>query len=379
MKNYSIILFVIFLLIFSVFSYAFIDPNLIYLHQLYSGFAFENRLLTTSIYVCSICIFFIFYFSFLNKVNKGKLKGDNFKKIVTVSIIILLFAYPAVLSYDIFNYIFTAKVLFFYHENPYLIMPIAFIGDPLLLFTHAANKIALYGPIWILLTGIPCYGGKILGFISILLSFKLFTTLFYIGTTFIIWKISRSLSSVYLFALNPLVLIETIVSGHNDIVMMFLALFSFFLLSKNKFGLGILFFILSIFIKYATLFLLPIFIYVLIKKIKKDEVKWEKIFYYSSLLMVLAVLLSPIREELYPWYAIWFLPFIYLIPQNKALLYFSFSISFGLLLRYVPFMLLGTYFGPTPLIKQLVTFIPVILVLIFILIKEKLWSKIFFR
>jgi len=308
MRNYLTILFAIFLLIFSVFSYAFIDPNFIYLQKLYSGFAFENRLLTTLIYTCFICIFFIFYLVFLNKLRNGQLKGSNIKKIITISIIILLFAYPAMLSYDIFNYVFTAKVLFFYHENPYLIMPIAFIGDPLLLFTHAANKIALYGPIWILLTGIPYF----LSFENLLLNIiilKFFVSLFYIGSIILIWKISKNIFSVLLFALNPLVIIETLVSSHNDITMMFFSLLALYLLIKKKIIYGIIFFLVSILIKYATLFLIPIFIYVIFNYLKNKNIKWDRIFFYASISMLIVFFLSPIREEIYSWYFIWFLVF----------------------------------------------------------------------
>ena len=95
--------------------------------------------------------------------------------------------------------------------------------------------------------------------------------------------------------------------------------------------------------------------------------------------MFVAFLLSPLREEIYPWYALWFLPFTSLITKNKTVLYVSLAFSFSLLFRYVPFMFLGTYFGPTPFIKVLVTFAPVILVLIYMLIKEKVWLRKFIR
>ena len=95
--------------------------------------------------------------------------------------------------------------------------------------------------------------------------------------------------------------------------------------------------------------------------------------------MLAAFLLSPVREEIYPWYAIWFLPFVSIVSQKRTLLQVSLALSFGLLLRYIPFMLLGTHFGVTPFFKTSVTFIPVFLVLIYIFFKDKLWLKIFSR
>jgi len=280
------------------------------------------------------------------------------------------------LSYDIFNYITTSKVLFFYHENPYLVMPIEFAGDSLLAFTHAANKIALYGPIWVSLTGIPYLFG-FGNFILTLFSFKIFIIIFYFLTVFLVWKMSKNIISVILFSLNPLVVIETLVSGHNDIVMLFLALFSFFLLIKRKVFFAILFLALSILIKYSTILLLPIFSYALWKIIEKREVNWRTIFYFSALLMFVGFLLSPIREEIYPWYAIWFLSFIFLIPEKKILVFISIAFSFGLLFRYVPYMFFGTYAGLTPLFKLIATFTPASLVLLYFFYKKLCGKKSF--
>lgn len=361
MKKLIFFLYFGFLLLFSVFSYAFVDPNLPYLKSIYSGFVFSNRFLTTVLYILFILIFFIFYGIFIWLGVKKKLQFNDVLLLVSITVGALFISYPAMLSYDIFNYITTSKVLFFYSENPYIIMPIKFTGDPLLSFTHAANKIALYGPVWIILTGIPYFVG--LGsFIITLFSLKLFVVIIYLGMIFLIWKISKNIIPVILFALNPLVIIETLISGHNDIVMMFFMLLSFFLLMKKRVGWAVLFFSLSVLIKYATLLLIPIFIFVVWKIIKRRQINWSNIFYHSSLLMLLGFLLSPIREEIYPWYAIWFLPFVFLIPEKKILLCASIAFSFGLLFRYVPFMLFGTHFGLTPIIKILVTFLPVIFI-----------------
>ncbi|MFH1832984.1 MAG: hypothetical protein ABH816_02345 [Candidatus Levyibacteriota bacterium] len=370
MRKIILALYSLLLFFTAVFSYAFIDSNLIYLKGLFTDFAFVHRQITTVIYISVIFLFFIFYFLFLSLVREGKLNQKQFKFIIIITSGILLFSYPAMLSYDIFNYIATAKVTFFHHENPYLIMPIEFIGDPLLLFTHAANKIALYGPIWIILSAIP-YLLSFGKFVLILLNFKLFILGFYLATIALIWKISRNLLSVALFALNPLIIIETLVSGHNDIAMMFLALLAFYFLIKKKLFSSFIFLVLSIFIKYSTLFLVPVFAYTLFKAWRKEALNWNKIFYLSSLSMFTIFLLSPIREEIYSWYAIWFLTFIALMPQKKIIFYFSFSLSFGLLLRYIPYMLMGTYFDPTPILKTILTFAPSFFLLIYLFLTQR--------
>lgn len=355
MKKMAIFLYGLFLLLFSIFSYAFVDPNLSYLKNIYSGFAFSNRVLTASFYGISVIIFFIFYGFFIWLGIKKKLQLRGVLTLVVITAGALLFSYPAMLSYDIFNYIATSKVLFFYHENPYIVMPIEFVDDPILAFTHAANKIALYALFWISLTGIP----YVLGFgnfIVTLFSFKVFIVMFYLATTILIWKISKNILPVILFSLNPLVVVETLISGHNDIVMVFLVLFSFFLLANKKIFLGLLFFILSIFIKYATILLIPILLLIVWKVTKNKGVDWMRVYFLSSLTMLTAFFLSPIREEIYPWYAIWFLPFIFFTIDKKFLINISIFLSLGLLLRYVPYIFTGTYMGHTPILKEIISF-----------------------
>lgn len=370
MKKIIFVLYSFNLLLFTLFSYVFIDFNLPYLHFLYTGF-FEKREIITFIYIFFISSLFCFYIFFIRKLNEKQLSLLDLKKLIIISICFLFLSYPAMLSYDIFNYIITAKTTFFYHENPYIIMPIEFSGDPLLFFTRAANKTALYGPSWISLTAIPYLSG-FNNFLLILFNLKLFILLFYVGTLLTIWKISKNLFSVAIFALNPLVIIETMISSHNDIVLAFLSLFSFFLLTRKKILSAVLVFILSILIKYATVFLIPVFLYVVWKTFKKENINWQKVFFYSAILMFVIFFLSAFREEIYPWYAIWFFMFVTFLSKKKYLLYLSLSLTFGLLLRYIPFMLWGTYFGQTPYVKTILTFFPTTITFLYLLTQKRI-------
>ena len=367
MKKILILGYFVHLLLFSIFSYFFIDPNLIYLRNIYTGFTFDYRGITTFIYLLFILSFFVFYFLFLKLAGKKLLNQKDLIILVAITIISLFFSYPALVSYDIFNYIATAKVSFYYLENPYLIMPIQFVNDPLLLFMQAANKTALYGPFWILLTSFPFMLG--LGqFLITLFNFKLFVAIFYLLTLYLMYKFSKNTQDLILFALNPLVVFESLVGGHNDIVMMFFAIASLYLFKNKKMLLGLVFLLLSIFIKFASIFLIPVFIYLLIQKINKKEISWDKVFFIASISMFTIFLLSSFREEIYPWYGIWFLTFIPFI-KNSLLRGFYLSLSFGLLVRYIPYMYLGTYFGPTPILKMVLMLTPVFLFLIYKTIK----------
>lgn len=291
------------------------------------------------------------------------------KKIVFVSLVCLIFSYPAVLSYDIFNYMSTAKVTYFYHENPYLIMPIEFPGDPMLLYTRAANKVALYGPTWISLTAAPFYLG-VGNFIVQMFLFKVLVGAFYLGTCLLIYKLSKSLKNVLFFAVNPLVLIETFVSGHNDLVMMFFVLLGFFLIKKNRLFVSTVSFSLSIFVKFASVVLLPVFMYVWWVHVRKKEMPWDKIWLTSAACMFAIFILSAFREEIYPWYAVWFMPFVALLEGHKIMKALVIALSFGLLLYYIPYMLLGTYSYPTPILKTLFVACPIAIYLCYLGIRK---------
>lgn len=364
-----VFLFSVTLFLLTAFSYAFVDGNFFPLKNFYTGFATERRDIVTVLYILFIITIYGLYITLLRLAQKNKITFGQVRKLILISVLLLFFAYPAMLSFDIFNYLTTAKVTFFYKENPYIVMPIEFTSDVNFMFTRAANKLALYGPSWILLTFIPYFLGA-QNILTTVFAFKGLVVSFYLATAWLIWKMSKSIHSLVFFMLNPLVLIETLVSSHNDIVMMFFALFSFYLIKQRRLILAVFMFISSILIKFAVIILLPLFIFSLYSSFRKKELNLDKIYVISAFLMTFMVVVSPLREELYPWYIIWVLIFIALIPKHKFLQTFSIALSFGALLRYVPFLYTGSYFGITPFIRETVTIFPLIVVTFFFLYKK---------
>jgi hypothetical protein len=363
------------LIVLGIFSYGFVDPNL----KLGSGFfyqdaqkklaflVYQQRLLTTLIFIFLVLFLFTLYFFLLNLADKGELSAGQLFKLVIAAVLILFFAYPA-FSHDIFNYIMTAKIVTFYHENPYIVMPMEFLGEPMLAFMHAANKLALYAPFWIVLTLVPSVlaRGNILASIFL---FKFLIIAFYLGTVFLIGKIlgqinpRRKIAGTVFFAFNPLVLIETLVSAHNDVVMMFFTLLGFYLLFQKKRFLSFVSLLASAGIKYATIILLPLFAF-------PSRLKKEKLIILSSWALFLVFFLAPLREEIYSWYLIWIIALVALVTQNRLLYWLAISFSLGLLLRYTPFLYTRSWEGVTPLIKKIVTIIPPSLVLISFFFKQ---------
>src|SRR5581483_1710037 len=100
-------------------------------------------------------------------------------------------------------------------------------------------------------------------------------------------KITKNPVTLIFFGLNPLVLIETFVSGHNDIVMMFFAVWALYLLQKKKIIFAFSVLLLSILIKYSTLFLLPVYLYTSIQMVYHKKINWNRVYALSFCAMIL--------------------------------------------------------------------------------------------
>lgn len=324
--------------------------------RIFQSIGYFNRPLSTYLYCSVLVLLFLFYFFLLRQVQKKQIKIRQMWGIVLIASGILLFSYNA-FSYDLFNYIFDAKIITHYGQNPYLHKALDYPGDPMLSFMHWTHRVYPYGSAWLLLT-VPLSFIGLQFFLPTLILFKVLIVGSYIGTVYYIQKISQklfnnnSLLITTFFALNPLVIIESLVSAHNDIVMMFFAVLAMYLLVEKKYITSVLILLVSIGIKFATALLIPIFVYILVQSIQKKDVNWEKIFMWQALLMIVAIIFSSVRTELQPWYFLWVVPFSSFLVNKKWIFISSVIFSFILLLYYIPFLYSGNWDPPIPVIKN---------------------------
>ncbi len=347
---------------FIVYSYGFIDlnlhvstnPTIGYLLKPLSDLVFLHRPLAALIFVILIGGLYIFYFLILRAKEYTRIIPIKISSFFLLTSVLFLLTFPA-FTYDIFNYILTAKVTYYYHENPYVVMPVEIPNEPMLAYTRAANKFALYGPTWIGFTLVPHLLGAN-NIVRTVFSFKLFNVIFYLLMLRLIYLLTKDMRQVLFFGLNPLVLVEVLVSSHNDIFMMLLALWGLSVarsVNKQKRLMGYVSYVLSIFVKGATIVLLPLFFW------KRPDM--EKIYRYAYWLMFAVFLLTPLREELYPWYSLWFLTFASVIPiKNRSFIHgLTVTITLGLSFRHLPYIFMGVYEGYGPLARILITVVPV--------------------
>jgi len=315
-----------------------------------------HRPLSMALYLLILVLLFGFYFLVLKRVERGKLGSRQIWLLILLAAGILWWSYNA-FSYDLFNYIFDAKVVTFYHQSPYQYRALDFPGDPMLGFMHWTHRLYPYGPIW-LAVSIPISflgWGKLL---PTMILFKSLAVASYLTAAWLIFKIlvktkpGRQGFGLAWFALSPLVIVETLVSAHHDLLMMSLALAGFWLLMKKKYLLAWVMLFLSIGIKFATGFLVPVFIWITWRQWQEKKIDWVKVWWASLLLMVLAFAAAVYRiKNVQPWYLLYPLPFAVLL--NKKYLFWPITFfSFGLLLNYAPFLYLGNWNSPVPAINK---------------------------
>lgn len=341
------------------------NPTINFLQKQFQFVGFFERPLSTYLFVTILILFSVLYIIFLRSAKKGHLTGKQFLLLIVSSAVILNFAFPA-FTYDVFNYIFDARILTFYHQNPYIHKALDYQGDPMLQFMHWTQRTYPYGPVWLGLTAPLSVLGRGL-FIPTLFLFKSFMTLLFLGTVYFIQRVSGNKLSTILFALSPLVITESLVSAHLDIAMMFFAVWSFFTLKQKMYPLSIILLFISIGVKFATVFLLPVYFYVLFNRKKLD---WEKVNLYSTVLMLLSVVASSIRTNFQPWYLLDVLPFAVL--SNKSYIRIPVVISSILIpLNYVPFLNLGNWNNPVPSILFYLNSFVILLCIVAFLLKSR--------
>lgn len=350
------------LFILTIYSYALVDLNLTFVSNRWWEFFRESMIelgyyqrdLSWLIYLLIIILLFAAYFYFKKRYERF----DAIKLAMIISALTFI-SYPF-LSHDFFNYMFDAKLITYYHVNPYFYKALDFPSDPWIRFMHWTHRTYPYGPIFLLITLLPSFFslGK---FILSFLFFKLTFIAFYLLAVYYLNKLNKRYA--ILFALNPLVIIEGLVNSHNDLIGVSLAIIGVYILfhfpshperlakdlvptksgRKSRFarffvrryvGLRMtrseivarLFFLLSIGIKFITF---PVLF------LTRRQLKLNKIIFG---LLFGAIIYLSFKSEIQPWY---FLNLLIFLPFFEEIINRMNIFFFGLLLSYYPYIRLG--------------------------------------
>jgi Gpi18-like mannosyltransferase len=251
--------------------------------------------------------------------------------------VLALFSYSA-FSHDLYNYIFDARIVTKYGQNPYLFKALDFPNDTWVRFMNWTHRTYPYGPLWLILTILP----SSLGFEKFIVTqflFKIFFAFFYLGSVYLIFRINQQIKSenplwsVVYFALNPLVIIESLISPHVDISMTFFVLSGFYFLASKKNGWASLSFIFGALIKFLPMVLIPV---IFLKH-------WDRKVAVSILIFAISLIPIVAQREFYSWYLVPFMAMASIFTKGNLLTRFLSFFSIGLILTYVPYLYFGVY------------------------------------
>ncbi len=355
---YSLTIFSLFLYSFTQIDLSLTFSRITFLRNIVGSFqyiGYFQRPLSTYIYLGIIALLFGFYLYFIKLTHQKKISSKFIWKIIIAASAILVFSYNA-FSHDLFNYIFDAKIYTHYHLNPYLHKALDFSGDPMLSFMRWTHRVYPYGPVWLFLTIPLSYIGMNL-FLPTVFLFKILIAAGFIGSLYFISRIFRKIApekemlGLIAFGLNPLILVESLVSGHLDIVMVFFALWATYKLIDRKYIAAFLLLFISIGIKFGTVFLIPVFLLAFFMHRKNKKINWQIPFGVGIFLLTLTVVVTSIHSgNFQPWYLV--LPLSYAVfLVDKYYVYIpGLILSIFALLTYAPYLYLGNWDLPVPVI-----------------------------
>lgn len=393
-------IFVAALWVYSWFSYALTAPNLIltswgpywqFQTWMWENF-FNNRLVLTRVFAgISITVWLSFlaslasqsFFKFFS--STAPIKRIS---IIALTIILPLMLANNALSYDVFNYIFNAKMIVVYQANPHQEVALTFADrDDWVRFMHNIHTPAPYGYGWTTLSLIP----YLVGFGSFLLTweaFRFFSMLSWFGLLLYYWSSYRHHSAhlswfwVIAVIFNPLLMIEVIANSHNDLWMMLPAVVSLAMLGLSKKSRPILKKIIisglllavSISIKLATVLLIPVWVILVTTRIEnlpfhKKLKSWLEMIAANWALIASMIMLLPLltsrSQQFHPWYWTWpavWLPFMQGSFLHRWWKYSIFALGVSSFFRYLPFLLSGNFTTAVISQQKMITWLPAILV-----------------
>lgn len=374
--------------VFAFWSYSLTDPNLVLtsfapywtVQQWLWKHIWQQPVILSSMYAAMMVIWFGSYAALITQFSRQKIAVKTYQLALIGTGAVLLLAYNA-LSHDIFNYIFNAKMVLVYHFDPHVHTAIEFPQDLWTRFMHNTHTPAPYGYGWTAFSVVPFFFTQV-SFVLSWLAFKALNVIALILLWLILFECNKKYfhftaqdfnQKMFVLFANPLILIETLANGHNDLWMMVPTLFAVLMLitfqkthQVHQLLIAIISFLFSLSTKWATLAVTPILLglanWTWLKQIADRlprlfrqmahyfELNWPLL---ASVSMFLP-LLTDRSQQFHPWYLIW--PLVWL-PMMRRQIWFELVLifSFSSMMRYIPWMLAGGYSDQVLFTQRIIT------------------------
>lgn len=267
----SAALYFAFVLIFPLFPYIYREGKMLDLEMILR----DGMRALVFVYIVGLAILFYAFWRMLRALHhfskEHAQKSNDLRKLTLglglLSGVILLGLYP-ITALDVAVYVVNARNWVLYDANPLLVPPGAFPDDPLSqLAGEYVDKTSPYGPVWEVLGRIPVQLG-ILDIGAGIVAMKIISLLAYAGMAYLIGWYGKQQSSGFavsgvtamaFFALNPLVLLEAVGNGHNDMSMVAFLMLGLILWQRGKWAWATVALSLAALIKLPALIVLPLF------------------------------------------------------------------------------------------------------------------------
>lgn len=183
---------------------------------------------------------------------------------------VLFLIAPVMLSSDLYAYVVYGRAVSFYHDNPYLENSPVPSQDPFMPLFGAWIP-SWYGPLWTwICAGLTWLTGDNVGLT--VLVFRLLAIVAMLATSGILLAVlrrmcpERAAQGLTLFLWNPLVVIETGLSGHNDGFMLFFLALAFWLHLRGWKAAAVLALTFSAMLKFVTGMLIPLYMLMVLRE-----------------------------------------------------------------------------------------------------------------
>lgn len=137
---------------------------------------------------------------------------------------VLVLALPLLFSRDVYSYAIQGRIAAVHHANPYLVTPSEVPSDPLFPYVGPkwADTPSVYGPLWVQISGGLARLAR--GIPAQITGFRLLAAAASLGTLALVSRLARRLAperqvfALAAFGMNPVVLFQSVGSGHNDLL-----------------------------------------------------------------------------------------------------------------------------------------------------------------
>jgi hypothetical protein len=229
-----------------------------YFQEHVENFSDDKITITLAIFIMILFGYGILFYVSSKKITKLGL-------ILTVMIISLCVITPPFLSRDAGAYMLGAKNFSIYHSNPYLV---GLNSVPSNTWSSELGEIwtlkypFAYGPLFLFIASIATVPNFI-HLISAVYLYKIIVLVAYLLSVYIFSKIAEKLLlkkyNVFLYALNPAILLNGLIEGHNEMFIVLFLLFSIYFINNDKFARSYFSWIAAVLVKYNVLIFLPVF------------------------------------------------------------------------------------------------------------------------